>query len=132
MNDALLVRALERVGDLPRDGNRVVEGDRALSNAVRQRRTFDEFQHQRVHAGRILQAVDVSDVRVVERGEHLRLAAEARQAIGIGGEELGQDFDRDVAIELRVARAIHLAHAARTQRFEDFVGPDPRAYAHRH
>jgi hypothetical protein len=36
--------------------------------------------------------VNVRDVRVVQRGEDLRFALEAGEAIGIGGEGLGQDF----------------------------------------
>ena len=36
----------------------------------------------------------------------------AAEAIGIVGERGGQDLDRDVAAEPRVARAIDLAHAA--------------------
>ena len=45
-------------------------------------------------------------------GERLRFAREPREPFGIAGERVGQDLDRDVAIELRIARAIHLAHAA--------------------
>ena len=63
-------------------------------------------------AAAVLEAVDLRDVRMIQRGERLRFALEARQAVGVGRERLGQDLDRDVAIELRVARAIDLAHAA--------------------
>ena len=52
------------------------------------------------------------DVRVIQRREHLRFAPETRQPIGVRGEQLGEDLDRDVAIQLRVARTIDLAHAA--------------------
>ena len=45
----------------------------------------------------------------------------------IAGEGLGQDLDRDVAIQLRVARAIHLAHAAGPEGREDFVGAEASA-----
>jgi hypothetical protein len=40
------------------------------------------------------------------------------QAFGITGKRLRQDLDRHVAIQLVIARAIHLAHpaAARAQR----------------
>ena len=41
----------------------------------------------------------------------------------IGANELRQDLDRDVAIELRVARAIDLAHAARTEGERISYGP---------
>ena len=51
-----------------------------------------------------------------QRGEHLRFAAEPREAIGIVGDGRQQHFDRDVAIQLRIARAIHLAHPARAER----------------
>ena len=68
-----------------------------------------------------------ADVRMIQRGQRLRFALEAREPLGIGDEQLGQDLDRDVAIELRVARAIHLAHAAGAERGEDLVGAEARA-----
>ena len=58
---------------------------------------------------------------MVQRGEHLGFALEARQAFGIERELLRQNLDRDVAIQLRVARAIHLAHAARADLGDDFI-----------
>jgi hypothetical protein len=77
-------------------------------------------------AAGVFDAVSVGDVRVVQRGKRLRLAFEAHQPIGIGRERLGQDFQRDVAIELRIARAIHLTHAACAEAAGDFVQPDRR------
>ena len=56
-----------------------------------------------------------------------RFAFEPHQPIGIGGERRWQHFDRDIAIQLRIARAIHLAHAARTEGGEDFVRTETRA-----
>ena len=64
---------------------------------------------------------------MVERRQHLRFTSETRETFGVEREGLGQDFQRDVAIELRVARAIHLAHAARAERGHDFVRADPAA-----
>ena len=37
MDDALLVRRLERLGDLPRDRQRLVERDRAARDAIGER-----------------------------------------------------------------------------------------------
>jgi hypothetical protein len=48
-------------------------------------------------------------------------ALEPREAIRIGREEIGQDFDRDVAMELRIAGAIHLAHTTGTDGGNDLV-----------
>ena len=64
---------------------------------------------------------------MVQRGERLRFALEARQPLGIGGEAVRQDLDRDVAIELRVARAIDLAHAAGANDRDDLVGAEAGA-----
>ena len=58
---------------------------------------------------------------MIERGEHTRFAFEARQPIAITGEGRGQDLDRDVAPEFRIARAIDLAHPSRPNRGEDVV-----------
>ena len=58
---------------------------------------------------------------MVERGQHLRLAREARQALGVAREELRQDLQRDVAIEFGVAGAIDLAHTAFAKLVEDLV-----------
>ena len=69
---------------------------------------------------------------MIERREDLRFALEAREAVGIEGEELGQNLERDVAIELRVARAIDLAHSARADGREDFVRAEAGAVREGH
>ena len=121
MDDALLVRGLERLGDLPRDRQRFVERDRPVRDPLGERRALDQLHHQRVDAAAVFEAVDVRDVRMVERGEHLRFALEPREPLGVVGEQLRQDLDRDVAIQPGVARAIDLAHPAGAKGGEDFV-----------
>ena len=69
---------------------------------------------------------------MVQRGEQLRLAREARQPLGIVGERGGQDLDGDVAIESRVAGAIDLAHAARPEGAGDFIRTDAASRAEGH
>jgi hypothetical protein len=64
---------------------------------------------------------------MVERREHLRLAREAGEAIGILRDALRQDLQRDVAPELRVARAIDFAHSTRAERPDDFVETEASA-----
>ena len=64
----------------------------------------------------VLEAVDRRDVRMVERGEDLRLALEAREPLGIARERVGQNLQRDVAVELGVAGPIDLAHPAGADR----------------
>ena len=63
-----------------------------------------------------------------------RLAFEAGQPVGIVLERARQDFDRDLAAQPRVARAIHLAHPADAQQplhLEDADAPAGEQHARR-
>ena len=58
---------------------------------------------------------------MIERSERLRFALEPCQAVRISAKSIGQDFERDVAIELGIVRTIDLAHAAGTEQGRDRV-----------
>ena len=124
MDDPLLVRFRERLGDLTRDHDRLVDGDRSALDSIGERPAFDELEHQELRRTRSVEAVDRRDVRMIQCCEYLRLALEARDAIGILRDTVRQDLQRDVATELRIARAIHLAHPAGAERRDDFVGTE--------
>src|SRR5262245_54674109 len=61
---------------------------------------------------------------MVERGQEFGFAIEPRQPFGVARKLRGQRLDSHVASELRVARAIHLAHSASTNFGGDVVVPD--------
>ena len=46
--------------------------------------------------------VDVRDIGMVERGQHLRFALEARQPLRVVGEQIRHHFERDIAIQLGI------------------------------
>jgi hypothetical protein len=98
-----------------------------LRNAIGERRTFDQFEHQYPHATRFFEAVDGGDIGMIERREDLCLTLEAREAIRIEREGLRQDLQRDVAIQFRIARAIDLTHAAGPERRLDFIRAEASA-----
>ena len=50
MNDALLVGRFEGFSDLLRNGQRLINGDRPLCGAIRQRRSFHQFEDQGLDA----------------------------------------------------------------------------------
>jgi hypothetical protein len=58
----------------------------------------------------------MGDVGMIERGEDLRFASKPRQAFTVGRYGFWQHLDRDVPIELGIARAIYLTHAADAER----------------
>ena len=117
----------ERVRDLLRDRQCFIEWDRAAGDALRQIVALDEFHHEGGHAPAFFQAVDGRDVGMIQRGEGLGFTLEASQAIRVVRKRLGEDLDRDVAVQLRIARAKHLAHPADTDAGDDFVDAETGA-----
>ena len=130
MNDPLLVSGLERVGDLPRDPDRIVCRHRPIGNELGERLTLDELEHQGAHAVLLFDPVNGGDMWMVQRRERLRLALEPRQALGIGREGLRQHLQGNLAVQPRIARAIDLAHPARAEGGDDFVGAETGARGH--
>ena len=55
-----------------------------------------------------------------------RFLLEAMQPARVGGERFGDQLDRDVAPEPRIARAVDLAHAAGANPADDLVRTDAR------
>ena len=76
---------------------------------------------------RVFEAVNAADVRMVERREDLGFPFEPGEAVRVLSKRLGQDFQRDVAIQLRVAGAVDLAHAAAAEERQDLIRAEPRA-----
>ena len=64
---------------------------------------------------------------VIQRGEQFCFTLESRQSIGIARERVGQYFDRDLALQPRIFRVIHLAHAARAQERDDLISAESSA-----
>ena len=112
MNNPLFVCGLERLGDLFRDRQRLVDRHRAARDRLRQILALDQFHHEGVQAGRFLEPIDRRDVRMIEGSERLRLALESDQTFGVSGECVRQDLDRDLATERRVCRPVDLPHPA--------------------
>ena len=101
MDDALLVRLLESLRDLPGDGHGLVDGNRPALQPLGEVLALDQLHGEQVSVAavrerRLLESVEVGDRRVVERGEQLRLALEAGEAVGVRREGCGQELQRDV------------------------------------
>ena len=78
--------------------------------------------------GRVLAEVEHGDdVRVAERRRRPGLVAEAREEVGVLAELGSQELDRDVALELRVARPVDRGHAALAEQLEQAVASAERA-----
>ena len=86
MDDALLVRRLQRLGDLFRDQQCVVEWDRSTRGPLGEILAFDELHHEGLDAVALFQSVDGRDVRMVQGGEDFGFALKPREPIVVSGE----------------------------------------------
>ena len=109
MDDPLLVRGFERLRDLPRDRQRLVERDRSTRDPLRQIVAVDQFHHERLDAVGVLQPVDGRDVRMIQRREDFRFTLEARASrSGSAASDGGRILTATWRFSLRVRRTIHL------------------------
>ena len=86
MDDAFLVRRVERLGDLARNREGVGDRQRPAREAIGKGGALDQLEDQRGHAIGFLEAVDRADVRMIERGEQAGFAREAGTTLGVCGE----------------------------------------------
>jgi putative endopeptidase len=121
VDDAALVGVLERLRDLQRDRQRFGDRDRSVREPLREILALDQLHREEAHAVGGVETVDRSDVRMVQRREQTGLALEAGEALGVRGEQVGQDLDRDVAAQRGVGGAPHHAHPAFAERSDDAV-----------
>ena len=64
--------------------------------------------------------VNGDDVWMVQRSEELCFMLKAGEPLGVIGPRAKQNLDRDVALQPRVERTIHFAHAAGSDRLQAF------------
>src|SRR5260221_4180799 len=132
MDDALLMRGGEPAQHLERVGDGPARGNFAAVQAILQRLALQQFAHYIMRAVLRAHVVDGEHVRMVEYACRARLLLEAAQGRGIAGEARGQNLDGDLAPDARVARAVDLAHAARAEESENFVGAEAGIRGERH
>jgi hypothetical protein len=121
MDDAGPVRLVERVSDLDRDPQRVVDVERAKFQTSLERFALQELHDQERPAVLVPDVVERADVGMIQLRDRPRLAVEPFAKLRVGGQRFGQDLDRDDAIEPRIASLIDLAHAARSDGGENLV-----------
>ena len=132
MDNALLMRCFEPLGDLLPDGERIIDRDWPFRDAVSESRAFNQLHHERMNAAPLLEAVDLRDVRMVQRRERLGFTLESCQTLRVLCERLREYLDGDWPTELRICRPVDLAHPAHADLGDDFIRADasPRSQSH--
>ena len=122
MDDSFFVRGIDRIGDLPRNGQSVTDRQRTSYQPIRERRAFYQFKDQGQIAVTLFHSVDRADVRMIQCGQQAGFTFKPRESLRVEREKFVQDFDRDVAPQLRIAGAINFPHPARAKPREQTVG----------
>jgi hypothetical protein len=117
---------LQGLGDLAGQAEGFDQRQRSSPQALFQRFALDELEHKEAFGSRFVQAMDRGNRRMVQRGQDARLAFEAREALRVLGECLGEDLDSDLPAEAGIASTVNLAHLAGAQRGEDRVRSELR------
>ena len=83
-----------------------------LSQSFGERRSLDELHHEGWQPIEFFEPMDCCDMWMIQRCEQPGLACESCEPIGVCSEDPREDLYRDVATQLRIARAIDFTHAA--------------------
>ena len=121
------MRRRQAARDLRSVINRFANRQRPALQGLPERAAFEQLGNQIGDAIVRPQLEDDQDIGMIQRGSGARFLFEAPQAVGIGREKRGQDFDCDIASKLRIAGAVYFTHPTRTNGGGDFIGTEPRA-----
>jgi hypothetical protein len=125
VNDSLRVGGRQPVRDLNRVADRLDRGQVAFLNSLAKRRALEELVH---HEGSFVVGAHVEHrqhVRMAEGAGGTGFLLEAPQALRVVHARVGQNLDRHVAAQARVAGTVDLAHAPGPEGSDDRIGPEP-------
>ena len=122
VDDAALVRVLQRLQDLHRKVQRLAPLDLALLlDVLLERDAVHIFHDDVLDAVAEADVVHLDDVRVREHRDRLRFVSEAPEEIAVVRELLPEDLDGDPAVLDAVIRAVNVRHAALADQLVDLI-----------
>ena len=121
MHDPFRVRGIQRIRHVNPDFQQVIERQRLPVDAMLQRCALQQFHGDERRAAFFIYVVNRADVGMIQRRSGLRLAAETLQRGSILHHFARQKFQRHLAPQLGVFRAVHHAHAAAANFLDDAV-----------
>ncbi len=112
--------------------DRLTDGERAAFEEFPQSISYQQFGDKIRRTFEDTETVDGENVGMVECGCRLCLLLETAKAVLILRDEGGQDLDGYFALKDLIAGAIDLAHAARSERAEELIAIQLRAWVQVH
>jgi hypothetical protein len=119
-------------GERDREVQNAREREPACDHQAVERLPLDQLHGEEANARVLLDREQRDDVGMAESRHRARLALEARQALPVARECLGEHLERHLPPEPGVERPVHLPHAARAERGDDLVGPEAGAGSEGH
>jgi len=119
MNDALGVRGVDGVRDLNPEVENLFDRDRVTVQVLAQRFAVDELHRDERRVVLLADVVDRADARMVQCGRGQRFAAKALQCLRILRHAVGQELQRDRALQPRIGRLVDDTHSSSTEFLQD-------------
>ena len=132
MDDPPLVSGCQSRGELPSKFYGLVWGEDADAQPRAQRLAVEELHHGKGHSLLYAEVMDGQDIGMRERRNGLGLSLESGHRRRVVCDLGWQHLDRHLAVELHVARPVHLAHTARADRSENLVVAEAGSRRQRH
>ena len=120
MDDALFVGELQRLANHRHNRQRLLRRHFAVQQQLAQIQAVYKFHHQITMSTRFAEVVDSDNVGVIQPRQGLGFACEPFDELPVPVLFLGQDFERDNAVQARLPGLVHHAHAAAAETFKDF------------
>ncbi len=124
MDNTLPVRDRQRLGDRDPNPEDFIQRHRTFTKPFGERLPFEELHNQVI--GAILRAdvIEMTNVRMIQRGNGLGLALHALFQFRRRRKMGGKNFNRDGTIQAGVSGTVNFSHAAGTEHGKDFIRPE--------
>jgi hypothetical protein len=115
MNDSLLMRSDERIGNLDSHLEQLLEFHGFLVEALLEGLAFQLLHHDEGMAGVVLDVVNDADIGMIQLRSGTSFALEALQSLVVFDERVGKEFEGYAATESSILRLVDDSHAAASQ-----------------
>ena len=124
MDDPRVVGLLQRLDDLPEDGQGSLDGERPVFlQDVEERAPLDEPHGQEAQPLALTDVMDANHVLVGDLAREHQLPPEPLDPLRVRPQVGAEDLERDVDAQLLVPRLVDGAHPPDAERAEDAVAP---------
>jgi hypothetical protein len=114
MDNTRAMGRAQPIGDVNRNLQRLIEQERTFFQPMLQRLSFEIFHDEIGRPGLLADVIEGANMRMRELRDGASLTVEPLTKLGIGSKGIAEDFDRDGAIQARVAVFVHFSHATGT------------------